>query len=79
METSPIAKLRATVDVDIISSSPSQEKPMVSTPTSGYLMESQYAAALKRGLYVALCSRLCMYMLVYMFVAKLLVWPKTVS
>ena len=52
MDTSPIAKLRATVDVDIISSSPSQEKPMVSTPTSGYLMESQYAAALKRGLYV---------------------------
>ena len=79
MEISPIAKLRATVDVDIISSSPSHEKPMVSTPTSGYLMESQYAAALKRGLYVALYSRLCMYMLVYLFVAKLLVWPKTVS
>ena len=56
MDTSPIAKLRATVDVDIISSSSSQEKPLVSTPTSGYLMESQYAAALKRGLYVLPCA-----------------------
>ncbi|XP_065898660.1 putative leucine-rich repeat-containing protein DDB_G0290503 [Dysidea avara] len=46
--SSPIAKLRARVDVDIIS--PNQEKPMPSTPTSGFLMESQYAAALKRGL-----------------------------
>ena len=50
------AKLRARVDVDITSSSPSQEKPMVSTLTSGYLMESQYAAALKIGLYATLCS-----------------------
>jgi len=53
MDNSPIAKLRATVDVDIISSS-SQDKPMASTPNNGYLMESQYAAALKRGLYVIL-------------------------
>ena len=49
METSSKTKLRVTADVDIISSSPSQEKLMVSTPTSEYLMEAQYAAALKEG------------------------------